>query len=362
MSKVITYFGSNMREAVNQVQEEMGPDAMIVATRRVDDGIEIDVLEKTTQPAPDNRELFNSQSMLLKDMQGELSRLRGMVENRLGTPTWNEQQRQQSPTKTNIFNQLTKAGFSTLLSQSLAEQLPDNLSLSDAWKNITDELKRRLRVPDVDLIDEKGIIALIGPTGVGKTTTIAKLAARYTMKYGPDQIGLITADFYRVAGREQLRIYGRILDIPVHMVNNITDLNHALHRLQDKRLILIDTAGVSQRDEHLTQKLAMITEQENPLKAYVVLAANCQAALLEEAISAYRCPQLAGAIISKIDESPILGHVLGACMQDGVPITHLCSGQNVPEDIHSANIDDLITRALGKVTQASEWNMETASA
>jgi len=196
------------------------------------------------------------------------------------------------------------------------------------------------------MLDQGGIFALIGPTGVGKTTTTAKLAARYVMKHGTESLGLITTDAYRIGGHEQLRIYGKILGVMVHAVKDEADLKIALHELKNKRTILIDTVGVSQRDTMVTEQIAMLSNTNAGIKKLLCLNATSTGETLTDVIRAYKGKGLDGTIITKLDEAVTIGGVLDVIIRGKLKLYYLANGQRVPEDIHLSNKSYLIQKAL----------------
>ena len=198
-----------------------------------------------------------------------------------------------------------------------------------------------------DLVDGGGIFALVGPTGVGKTTTVAKLASRCAVKYGRESVGLITIDSYRIGAQDQLRIYGKILGISVHTAQDRETLLAVLRSLAGKRLILIDTVGLGQRDERVQELLS--TVGNHPIKRVLVMNAAAQSETLEDVVVGYRGAQnnvFAGAVLSKTDEAVRLGGALDVLIRNRLPLLYETNGQRVPEDITIASAKSLILRAV----------------
>ncbi|MGB4875834.1 MAG: flagellar biosynthesis protein FlhF, partial [Candidatus Competibacter sp.] len=210
-----------------------------------------------------------------------------------------------------------------------------------AWRLALETLGRGLSVTQDDILTKGGIAALIGPTGVGKTTTIAKLAARYNLRHGPNRVALITTDSYRIGAYEQLCTFGMILDAPVRLVRTAQELQETLKVFSDKSLILIDTAGMSQRDLRLSQQFTLLDDPAR-IRSYLVLAANAQHAVLQETMAAFARVPLSGAILTKMDETTRLGAVLSAAHEQALPLAYICNGQRVPEDLQAAQVDTLI--------------------
>ncbi|MCG8325419.1 MAG: flagellar biosynthesis protein FlhF, partial [Thiotrichales bacterium] len=189
-------------------------------------------------------------------------------------------------------------------------------------------------------------IAFVGASGVGKTTTLAKLATRFVMDEGNDNIILATTDYYRIGGRDHLRGYGRILGVPVRTLHSATDLSVLLDRYYGQKLILIDSAGLSPRDARQAEQLAILQSAQSRLKICRVLSANSQLSVLQD--SAEKTPVLLQnrAIITKLDEATSLGNLLSVLITANLQISHLCDGQKVPDDLHAAESHNLVSRAI----------------
>jgi flagellar biosynthesis protein FlhF len=205
-----------------------------------------------------------------------------------------------------------------------------------------------------DSLDQGGVVALVGATGVGKTTTIAKLAARYALRHGRERVALVTTDSYRIAAHEQLRTYGRILGIPVRIANSHAELSEALKLLSDKDLILIDTAGMSQRDVRLSEQFALLGEAAPNLKTFLVLSTTTHRSGLGEVVKAFGKVKLDGCILTKLDETTSLGGALSTAVEHKLPVAYVSDGQRVPEDIHIARAPNLIQRAVLVAQQTSQ--------
>ncbi|HED14151.1 MAG TPA: flagellar biosynthesis protein FlhF, partial [Gammaproteobacteria bacterium] len=198
---------------------------------------------------------------------------------------------------------------------------------------------------DGDLVEQGGVVALVGPTGVGKTTTLAKLTARAVLKTSSGQVALITTDNYRVGAHEQLRTFGHLLGVPVRVAGNAADLDRLLKKLADKHLILIDTAGVSQRDCRLVKHLHTLDIKKS-IRSFLVLSAATETAGLEEIIWQFQQVGLSGCILTKLDEAVLMGGVISAVLEHGLPIACVTDGQRVPEDLKIAKPHTLISRTI----------------
>jgi flagellar biosynthesis protein FlhF len=288
----------------------------------------------------------------MAEMLSEMRNMRSVIESQLTTIAWGNIQ-QRDPIKSQVLNTLLSAGFSASLARLLAEKMPANLDIDKATAWIKNILAINLNTieTETEVLDQGGIFALIGPTGVGKTTTTAKLAARYVMKHGTQNIGLITTDAYRIGGHEQLRIYGKILGVMVHAVKDEADLKIALNELKNKHTILIDTVGVSQRDRMVAEQIAMLSNTtlsntKAPIKKLLCLNATSTGETLTDVIRAYKGKGLDGCIITKLDEAATIGNALDVTIREKLKLYYIANGQRVPEDIHMANKRYLIQLAL----------------
>jgi flagellar biosynthesis protein FlhF len=291
-------------------------------------------------------------SQQMAEMLSEMRNMRSVIESQLTTIAWGNIQ-QRDPIKSQVLNTLLSAGFSASLARLLAEKMPANLDIDKATAWIKNILAINLNTieTETEVLDQGGIFALIGPTGVGKTTTTAKLAARYVMKHGTQNIGLITTDAYRIGGHEQLRIYGKILGVMVHAVKDEADLKIALNELKNKHTILIDTVGVSQRDRMVAEQIAMLSNTtlsntKAPIKKLLCLNATSTGETLTDVIRAYKGKGLDGCIITKLDEAATIGSALDVIIRGKLKLYYVANGQRVPEDIHMANKQYLIQQAL----------------
>jgi len=281
----------------------------------------------------------------VQDIAREVRLLRGLLESQLAGMAWGELSKH-APEKLELLRQLLSAGFSPALSRQLIDKMPANLNLETGLKWIKAAITHNMPAfsSGDDLIARGGIYALIGPTGVGKTTTVAKLAARCALTYGPNSVALLTTDSYRIGAHDQLRIYGRILGVPVHDIKDETDLQLTLDDLSDRHLILIDTVGMGQRDQRISEQLAFFN-QDN-IGTLLLLAANAQASTLDDVARRYRNRHLSGCILTKLDEAMAIGGCLDVVIRHRLPTHFVTNGQRVPEDLHKANLSYLIDRAF----------------
>ncbi|HAS51635.1 MAG TPA: flagellar biosynthesis protein FlhF [Gammaproteobacteria bacterium] len=294
-------------------------------------------------PAParlDRSRVVWAQDPLLVEMRKEIQVMHNLLEHQLAGLAWGEMARRQ-PHRADLLGQLLDFGFSPDLCLRLAEAATSESDPERAWRLALETLGHNLSVTEDDILTHGGVVSLIGATGVGKTTTIAKLAARYNLRHGPRKVALITTDSYRIGAFEQLSTFGVIMDAPVRLVSTAQELRDAITGFSDKSLILIDTAGMSQRDLRLSQQFALLKDAPH-IRNYLVLAANALHSVLRETATAFSRVPLSGAIITKVDETTRLGAALSAVHEKGLPLAYITNGQRVPEDLQAARIDALI--------------------
>jgi len=339
---------ANSREALRRVRAQLGPDALVLSTRRTPSGVELiaiapRALELMTQgratPPQANEPALGAEVLgELRELSGRLKAQLGEI-GRKGPPT-------RSPSQAALAQQMTDAGFSAALARQFAERLPDDFGPLQAQSWLRSVLARNLPCADPagDIVAQGGTFALVGPTGVGKTTTIAKLAARCVVKHGPRSLGLVTTDSYRIGAFDQLRIYGKILGVEVHAANDEVELAEALASLAGRHLVLIDTVGIGQRDARMREQLACLRQPS--VRQVLVLSSSSQPEVLDEAAAAFRGDGLEGVVLTKLDEAVKLGGALDTLIRARLPLMAVSNGQRVPEDLHPANAMVLVDRAL----------------
>jgi len=378
--KVKRFFAPDMRQAIRLVREAQGADAVILSNRKVDGGVEIisavdydeSLLESrdtgtahetaaATSPAASDsgtcsstarseRTLAASQAVnwsqdpAIVAMQEEIRQLRGLLENQLAHLAWGDLDRRE-PLHTDVMRRLRNMELSTSLIEQVSAPAVHARDEAHAWQLALAELSATVPIADNDLLDQGGIVALVGSTGVGKTTSIAKLAARYVLRHGQRHVALVTTDSYRIGAHEQLMTYGRLLGIPVQVASDHNELRSTLNSLADKRLVLIDTAGMSQRDVRLTEQFATLADSGIPIRTLLVLSATLHPSVLEETVRAFSAVPIDGAILTKLDEAASLGGVLSAIIKQRLPLMFTTNGQRVPEDMQPARAQDLVQQA-----------------
>ena len=296
---------------------------------------------RSMQPAPE------APGVDLTQMMNEIRSMRGMLESQLAEIAWSGKQKRE-PVKAMALREMLAAGFSASLARYITERLPVGETPQTAMNWVRSVLGRNVAVMENEneILEKGGVYALVGPTGVGKTTTTAKLAARCVMRHGAGKLALITTDGYRIGGYEQLRIYGKILGVMVHSVKDETDLRIALDELKNKHTVLIDTVGMGQRDKMVAEQVAMLSGADTPVKRLLCLSATSNGETLNEVVRSYQGHGLAGCIVTKLDEAATIGSVLDVIIRRKLNLYYVANGQRVPEDLHVANQHYLVDRAF----------------
>ena len=390
--KIKHYKAPDMRTALRQVKDAQGPDAVILSSRRIAGGVEVvaaidydgeeAMTEQLAQAAPPasrnvsygaaaeeraqqgnrygassqfsgfaeaSRETNDLSRLDLadanSDVNEELRSLRRMLENQLATLAWNDLARR-SPIQTELLKQLTQLGLAQDLATEIVTQLPTRLELAEAHRLALAVLARRIEATGERWMDGGGIVSLVGATGVGKTTLIAKLAARWVLRHGPRDIALVTTDSVRSGAQEQIHTLGRLLGVPAYAIDGAAEVAGALEHLHDKRLILIDTAGLSPRDPRLEQELAILASASKRMETTLVLSAASQAGAIEEAVTRFAPAQPTTCVLTKLDEATSLGGAISTLIRSQLPVTYVSEGQRVPEDLAPARAHQLIARAV----------------
>lgn len=373
------FLGANNRDALRQVREALGADAMILSSRQVADGYEImamaeEALEEkvaAVEQAPPQ-----DFSALAERLLGEVQQMRAML----------SQQQVAGDTPRHVVRELVNilqaAGFSSELIRELVavfSALPSATAnkVTDVSAWLSEQLQHRLHTPSVPAeLFAAGVVALIGPTGVGKTTTTAKLAAHYVMQFGPEPLLLVTTDGYRVGAREQLRIYAELLGVEMYALEEGEGFEQLQQRMHNKKLVLIDTVGMSQRDQRLTQRIAELqrkqVQQHSGLAAQslqtrlvLLLNAGSQRETLDEVVQLFQGyaanagNHVRDCILTKVDESVRLGGALDVLLRQGLTLHFISNGQRVPEDLELPDGSALVEQALAGVAaeyaEFSQW-------
>ena len=371
--RIKRFFAPNIRQAIRMVREEVGPDAVILSNTEVEGGVEIiaamdydEALLQSSEGAPSPgvaaadalkpaagvARIEWSQEPALLDMRREMKSMRGLLEQQLSSLAWGDMARR-NPVRARLLHSLRDTGISPALARQIANEAAQTTDYEAAWRQALAILAHRLQVTNDDILDRGGVVALIGPTGVGKTTTIAKLAARFVLRHGARSVALVTTDSYRIGAHEQLRTYARILGLPLRIAANGEELRAALAAFSDKRLVLVDSAGMSQRDLRLSEQMALLAGGGEPLGTYLVLSAAGQMSAALEAAQAFHGTRLRGCIITKLDEAMSLGGLLSVVIQQKLPVAYVSDGQRVPEDLAVARAHNLVSSAVSLAARAA---------
>lgn len=385
------FIAPTSREALKKVRLMLGENAVILSNRSIDGQVEIlamndqalteiapefEVQQKSSAKTHFNpqaksslesvssietslREEPNASQAEIALMMNEIRSMRGMLENKMSEMSWMNTQ-QKAPHKADVLREMLATGLSASLSRQLIDKMPETENVEAGLKWVKSILTRNLTSisNENEILEQGGVYALVGPTGVGKTTTTAKLAARCVMRHGPSKLALITTDGYRIGGYEQLRIYGKILGVMVHSVKDEADLKIALAELKNKHTVLIDTVGVSQRDKMVTQQVAMLSGAGVNVKRLLCLNATSTGETLSEVVRAYQGSGLSGCILTKIDEAATIGGVLDIAIRQKLHLYYVASGQRVPEDLHIASKEYLVDRAFKLKRETSAYKFQ----
>jgi flagellar biosynthesis protein FlhF len=293
----------------------------------------------------------------------EVTAMRTLLQEQMAQLAWSDALRR-SPLRARLTRDLLLAGYSATLARTLTERLPDDFNAVEAQTWLAAVLARNLVTidPTEEIVTRGGVYALIGPTGVGKTTTAAKLAARCAVRYGASKLALLTTDTYRVGAQDQLRIYAKILGVNVHTVSDRHDLRQALESVRGRHLVLIDTVGIGQRDTRVAEQAQLLDHPD--VSRILLLNAAAQAETLEEVVTSYRrAPDgqptaVSGAIVTKLDEAARTGGVLDVAIRHRLRLHYVTNGQRVPEDIALPHAPYLIDRSLRAAAKPSAFAIE----
>ena len=354
-------FQSYVRERMlRRRQEEMGAATRTATPARAQPApapkpkvMHADLIQSTPQvavAAPSPRAAHAVPPTLSLSSQGivdELQNMKDLIEERFNTMSWLGQARQ-DPIQSNLMLKMIRAGYSPSLSRSVLERLPKSIDAAHAVRWVMDVLERNLKTDmgQAQLQEEGGIFALVGATGVGKTTTAAKLAALCVRNHGPNSVGLITLDTYRVAALEQLRGYGRLLGVVAHQAHDRAALQDLLNLLANKKMILIDTAGVAPRDPHKRDMVDDVLDLPH-VKRLLVVNAGSHGDTLDDVLSSFKSDSAQQQVLlSKVDEAVKLGPALDALIRHQVTLRGVTNGQRVPEDWECADAAKLVRMSM----------------
>jgi len=349
------FYASSPREALNLIRNEFGQDAEIISNRIVNGRVEI--IAKQGDKAASNKRIASQQAPIAEETQllptgiekmiDEIREMKNGFYKKLDNLMWTSS-KQLNPAQNIVLDRVLAAGFSPSLAKRLVEKLPNEYNDSQAITWLREILSRNLATENDEesFLNSARIIALVGPTGVGKTTTIAKIAASYVMKYGAEKLAFITTDSYRIGALEQLKVFGSILGVSVHAVKDQHELQLTIEHLRDRKSILIDTPGLCQRDKRVDAQMAMFDHINEPIKRILCLNAANQIETTSDVVSVYAKQSIETCIITKVDEAVTLGGVLNVVMQQKLKVCYVTTGQRVPEDIELIDKTQLFERVI----------------
>ena len=372
--KIKRYLDKDMRHVLRRVREDQGPDAVILSNRRVEEGIEViaavDYDEALVRHAIGVREDANAEisndalaeiaeddapvdaepavevvstdlstqpvdDQSFREVQSELASMRGLLETQLSGLVWKDTARR-FPLRAQILRNLARMGLAPDIANMIVDRLEPTGDVKNLWSAPLTEIAQAMPVVDDELLKKGGTVALIGPTGVGKTTTIAKIAARFAMNHWSDDIALVSADSYRIGAKEHLTAFANIIGAKVYAATSFEELSQTLTRLKNKKLVLIDTEGRSQRDRDLSSRLAAYGRNADRVRFYLTLSAATQEAALDETVREFSRVPLEGCIVTKIDEAAQLGCIISTLIRNDLPAAWFSDGQRIPDDLHAA--------------------------
>lgn len=375
--KIKTYATKDMRSALRLVREEHGPDAVIMSTRHLPDGVEVTVaIDPEAQllvaapaapaavtaapPAPMAEPfaqiLSRAAATLATDdapavadarLGDELRTMRHLLERQLSQLAWNDLTRR-APQTAELLKELTAMGVAAELTTSLLDELPDGIGLDDAQRRVLAMLTRRINTTGDALLEQGGRVAFVGPTGVGKTTGIAKLAARWVMRHGSRDIALVSLDDQRFGAQEQLKVLGRLLGVECYTLDRAAALPGLLARLTQHRLVLIDTAGIGATPPDVPARAAELDRVARAanVDVWLTLSAGAQAGIIGDAVRAFAAFGTRALMLTRLDEAVSLGGTLSMLASSGLPVAYVSSGQRIPEDLAPARAHQLVARAV----------------
>lgn len=347
------FVAANAREGLARIRRELGDDAVVLSTRPHPQGVELLASaygDLTVAALGETQDGAGSSRIL-----AELGRLRGMLQNQLAGFAWGASRRR-DPVRVAVMQTLFAAGFGSTLARTLAARLPRGLDAETAQRWLRQVLIRNLPVTarGADLLAVGGRYALVGSTGSGKTTTLAKLAARGVDAHGAGQVALMAADAYRIGATAQLSVYADLLGVSLHVAQDQSALALLLTDLADKKLVLIDTAGFAPSDPRTREAQAL---DALGVHRIAVIPASQQGAAIEQAMLRFGQGAVA-CVLTKLDETPQPGAALDSLIRHRLPLAYISGGQRVPEDLHAPSAAYLVDRALKGGQLATPYALE----
>lgn len=369
------YSAATMREVMAQIREEMGPDAVILSQNRTATGVEVTVAVERPVSQPEaekpsqNHQAWSSGSHILgqktptdeiQRMQQDLAQIKKMLEGQLSTLAYGDYQ-EKHPAQVATLKRLMQLGLGWRQAQALVKDYGQSQDEAYNWAQVQGAIMQAIKPDEESILDKGGVVSLVGPTGVGKTTTIAKLAARYVMRYGQQSVVLMTTDNYKIGAKEQLKTFADLIRVPLYAVENARELYHKIAEVGQNKLVLIDTAGMSHKDIRLNQQLTQQLGDVRVIRNYLLVSASTQYQVLQDIFNSFSHLQLHGLILTKLDEALLLGHALNLLLVGQIPLSYVTTGQRVPEDIQVMSPRDFLDHAISMGQQQANVNeMEMA--
>lgn len=369
------FLGQSTTEALEKVREAFGADAVVLAIRDKETGVEITAMAALQGP-PDGfarrRSDFetnsnNKSQSVEPDIRHLVTDLKALLKNNIAPSSW-DQIRRGSTQQAECLRVLLQAGFSTQLCGEFTDIVKSELTTSPDTSFLP-ELKRiianRLSILDpFKVFDEGGLFPLFGVTGVGKTTLLAKIVTRCVLRYGRENIAILTTDNFRIGARDQLETYSKIIDVPITTIRSSDDLEFHLNQVRTKKVLMVDTAGLSQRDLSLIEQVSLLSSQIPTAKPILVLSATLSRNSIEDVVLTYkralseRGGRIHSVVITKTDEAAQLGPVIDCVIRHGMPLLFLTNGQRVPEDLSFPDPGYLADRALEPRSQREDLKID----
>lgn len=389
--KVKRYFAANMRSALDMIKQDQGPDVLILSNRKVDGGVELITADQLTeqeaarlagQQIPKRRpdvavadpqaavtsakpaarrvpnvaglapqEMLWTDATVVTQMREELNNLKGLLESQLSGLAWSDFG-SRHPLRARLVRVLGQLGICPELARQVVDNVPDDLDYRAGWHRALALLVMRMQTRDDPILRHAGRIALLGPTGVGKSTAVSKLAARYALKVGADKVGIVSMDDRRLGAHQQMKAFGRLIGVAVHVARDARELAQACNELKGRSLVLIDTPGAAPQDSRYQQLAHSLVDLDAGIDCYTVLSATTDYLAATKLLRVNAALTPAGCIVTKLDEAATLGPSLSAIIEAGLPIAYCSAGQRVPDDLDIVTARSLIERAVGLAKSA----------
>lgn len=341
--KVERFFAKNMNLAIQQVKEKLGSDAVILSSTRVGEGIEIlasneypnQVIEEVSPVSESQTNpIFDGHAEKYQQVETELKQLRGLLEEQLTQLAWNDL-KMRSPATVNLLQRLSQCHLSSEISELICSHLhidPED-NLAALWQQSLHLFSRMIPIMEKEPLDVPGIKVLIGGSGVGKSTMIAKMAARYSIRHSADDCLLISADSIRIGAHEQLKSIGRLLGVDVLVVDELQQLPNLLTSIESKSMILVDTPALPHvsRDKNLF--LSVLNELQKMADLFLTISATAQLSHHQATVQSLRGIGFVGSMITKIDEARSLGEAISLVIENNLPLAYVSQGHRIPDDL-----------------------------